>query len=65
MKILDKLIEKEDLQKYIKLRSNFIKSCIYTTKLDNPKYETVIKEYNLRLSELDNLNKWLKTQWEK
>ncbi len=52
MEILNKLIEKEDLEKYIKLRSNFIESLKYTQDIPN-------KECEIRLSELKNIKEWL------
>ncbi len=55
MQILNKLIEKEDLEKYIKLRSNFIESLKYTQDISN-------KDYEIRLSELKNLKEWLVNQ---
>lgn len=54
MKILNKLIEKEDLEKLIELRSAFIK----TAKKTEKDKETV-KEYKIRLNELKNIKDWL------
>ncbi len=58
MKILNKLIEKEDLEKLIELRNNFIKSAI---KSSNKKERD---EYEIRLSELKNVKDWLDIQQE-
>lgn len=55
MEILNKLIEKENLKKYITIRTDFLKSCIYNQSGDD-------NEFEIRLSELKNLKEWLKIQ---